>query len=103
MKPECPIGKATQILGSKWTLELMYYLQEHQRFCELQESMGGVNPGTLSQRLKALERVGIIQRRVLDDSQRHVEYIYTDKGQDLLGVLHTLGNWVTNWYPEEVQ
>lgn len=102
MKPNCPIGKATQFLGSKWTLELIYYLQERRRFCELQEIVGGVNPTTLSQRLKTLEEEEIIQRQVVPDAQRHVEYFLTDKGQDLLGVITSLVNWVSNWYPEEV-
>ena len=74
MKPDCPIGKATQFLGSKWTLELIYYLQERRRFCELQEIVGGVNPTTLSQRLKTLEGEEIIQRQVVPDAQRHVEF-----------------------------
>ncbi|MDD2695304.1 MAG: helix-turn-helix domain-containing protein [Anaerolineales bacterium] len=101
MGEKCPIGKAAQLLGSKWTLELLYYLQERQRFGELQESIGGVNPTTLSQRLKALEHEGIVQRAVLPDAQRHVEYVLTDKGQDLLDVFNTLVNWVSRWYPEE--
>ncbi|MCE5207953.1 MAG: transcriptional regulator [Chloroflexi bacterium HGW-Chloroflexi-8] len=101
MNHNCPIGKATQFLGSKWTLELIYYLQERRRFCELQERVGGVNPSTLSQRLKVLEREGVVQRLVVPDSQRHVEYFLTDKGQDLLSVFTSLVNWVSNWYPEE--
>ncbi len=102
MKPNCPIGKATQFLGSKWTLELIYYLQERRRFCELQEIVGGVNPTTLSQRLKTLEGEEIIQRQVVPDAQRHVEYELTKKGRDLLYVFQALGDWISRWYPEEV-
>jgi len=74
---------------------LIYYLQERRRFCELQERVGGVNPRTLSQRLKVLEREGVVQRQVVPDAQRHVEYFLTDS------VFTSLVNWVSNWYPEE--
>ena len=101
MKLDCPIARATPFLGSKWTLELIYYLQERRRFCELQEIMGGVNPATLSQRLKTLEAEEIIYRQVVPDAQRHVEYELTSKGRDLLSVFQELIEWVGRWYPEE--
>ena len=102
MELNCPIARATPFLGSKWTLELIYYLQERRRFCELQEIMGGVNPATLSQRLKTLEAEEIIHRQVIPDAQRHVEYELTPKGRDLLSVYSELIDWVSRWYPEEV-
>lgn len=102
MKLACPIARATSFLGSKWSLELIYYLQERRRFCELQEIMGGVNPTTLSQRLKTLEVEGIIHRQVVPDAQRHVEYELTSKGRDLVNVFRELTEWVSRWYPEEV-
>jgi DNA-binding HxlR family transcriptional regulator len=101
MKPECPISKATPFLGAKWTLELIYYLRERRRFCELQEVAGGLNPATLSQRLKTLEAEQIISRRVIPDAQRHVEYELTPKGKDLLIVYKELIEWTSRWYPEE--
>jgi DNA-binding HxlR family transcriptional regulator len=63
--------------------------------------VGGVNPTTLSQRLKTLESEDIIQREVVPDSQRHVEYELTPKGQDLLCVFKELNGWVSRWYPQE--
>ena len=101
MKLDCPIAKATPFLGAKWTLELIYYLQERRRFCELQEILGGVNPVTLSQRLKTLESEEIISREVVPDAQRHVEYELTPKGKDLMTVYQDLTDWVSRWYPEE--
>ena len=102
MKESCPISKATTFLGVKWTRELIYFLQQHRRFCELQEMMDGLNPTTLSHRLKQLEAEGIIQREVFPDNPRHVEYTLTAKGTDLLAVHEELSNWVSRWYPEEV-
>jgi DNA-binding HxlR family transcriptional regulator len=98
----CPITMAAKILGRKWTLEMIYNLQERKRFCELQEIVGGVNPTTLSQRLKTLEGEEIIHRQVVPDAHRHVEYELTKKGRDLLHVFQALVDWVSRWYPEEV-
>ena len=102
MKISCPISKAASFLGSKWTFELIYSLQERRRFCELQEMMNGLNPSTLTQRLIKLEREQIVQREVIPDSHPHVEYYLTTKGHDLLSVFGELANWVSRWYPEEV-
>ena len=94
MKPECPISKATPFLGAKWTLELIYYLRERRRFCELQEVAGGLNPATLSQRLKTLEAEQIISRRVIPDAQRHVAKI---------AELETANGKATDLYNAEVK
>jgi len=48
----CPITKAAKVLGRKWTLEMIHYLRERKRFCDLQENVGGDNPATLTQRHK---------------------------------------------------
>jgi len=101
MKLTCPIEKATSFLGAKWTMDIIYFLQEPRRFCELQELMGGINPATLTQRLKLLEAEEVLQRSVIPDAQRHVEYTLTPKGKDLLAVYRELSTWVSHWYPEE--
>ena len=97
----CPITKAAKVLGRKWTLEMIYYLRERRRFCELQEIVGGVNPTTLTQRLKVLEQAGIVERYAISNAPRHVEYDLTEKGRDLLSVLYPLEEWVQRWYPVE--
>jgi DNA-binding HxlR family transcriptional regulator len=101
MKLTCPIEKAASFLGAKWTLEIIYFLQEPRRYCELQELLGGINPVTLTQRLKLLEAEGILSREVVPDAQRHVEYELTAKGKDLVAVYQDLSMWVSRWYPEE--
>lgn len=101
MKLNCPIEKATSLLGTKWTLEIIYFLQEPRRYCELQELLGGINLVTLTQRLKLLEAEGILNREVVPDAQRHVEYELSAKGKDLVAVYQDLSMWVSRWYPEE--
>ncbi len=99
----CPISNAANVLGRKWTLEMIYYLRERKRFCELQEIVGGVNPTTLTQRLKVLEQAGIIQRYAISNAPRHVEYDLTEKGRGLLSVLYALEEWVQRWDPMEAR
>lgn len=87
------VRAATEILGDKWTPELLrYFLNEDTvRFCQLQDMVGGINPRTLSARLTQLEETGIIIKSKTDTSR--CEYRLTDKGQDLLPVLQSMQNW----------
>ena len=59
--PLCPVAPAARIIGQKWTLQIVYFLLDGKsvRFCELQDALGGVNPSTLSSRLKMLETADI--------------------------------------------
>lgn len=93
----CPLAYGERILGTRWTMEIVHHLREPKRFCELQELAGGVNPRTLSQRLKALEEEGIIERRSVDNHPFRPEYGLTTKGEDLLPVLDGLAVWVDKW------
>jgi len=81
-------------------LELLYYLQDWRRFCELQGLLTGVPPATLSQRLKILERGGMVQRWEISRAPKHVEYKLTDKGQDLVPMLNAIVEWVKRWEAE---
>lgn len=98
--PLCPVEPAARIIGQKWTLQIVYYLLDGKsvRFCELQDELGGVNPSTLSSRLKMLEEEGLVQRTQISTSPLHVEYSLTDKGRALENVIRTLIQWCNNWY-----
>lgn len=56
------------------------------RFSDLQKSMDGISPKTLSLRLKELESQGIITRKVYPEVPPRVEYTLTDKGKQLEGI-----------------
>ncbi len=100
MTPElvCPVTATARILGARWTLQIIYHLREPRRFCELQDLVGGVNPTTLSQRLKFLEEQGLILRLPISDAPPHVKYELTDKGRDLLPILDSLASWAEKWH-----
>jgi DNA-binding HxlR family transcriptional regulator len=97
----CPITAATDLLGQKWTLLIVHYLNEaapHRlRFCELQQRLGGLNPATLSQRLKLLESEGLVERTEVGNLPLHVEYTLTRKGSDLSPVVENLYEWGQRW------
>jgi DNA-binding HxlR family transcriptional regulator len=93
----CPLASSARILGARWTLEILYNLREPLRFNEIQESVGGINPRTLSQRLKFLEQEGLIGRLSCPDSPFYQEYELTDMGRDLLPVLEALQGWGEKW------
>src|SRR5688572_32666691 len=58
-RAECAATAALTVLGQKWVMRIIRALGERtQRFCELQDALGGANSATLSQRLKLLEDEG---------------------------------------------
>lgn len=93
----CPVSAVTRLLGSRWTMQIIHHLRERRRYCELQELVGAVNPATFTQRLRFLERQGLIARHEDPENARHVEYELTTKGRELLPVLDALANWAKKW------
>lgn len=92
------IKSATEIIGDKWTPQLLrFFLNEDTvRFCQIQDLVGGINPRTLSARLAQLEEQGIITKTYPHSSTR-CDYSLTDKGRDLLPVLHAMESWSTKY------
>lgn len=90
------IASAMQIIGNKWTaLILRDLFSGSKRFCELEKSVGNINPRTLSQRLDDLEENGIITRRSFAEVPPRTEYSLTVKGADLLPILQQMAAWGT--------
>lgn len=95
----CPVDEAARIIGQKWTLQIVHELLDHstRRFCELQEALGGVNPSTLSSRLKMLEEEGLVHRAQVSTIPPHVEYSLTPMGHELRGVIQEITKWSNTW------
>ena len=93
----CPVSAMTRLLGSRWTMQIIHHLRQPRRYCELQDLVGEVNPMTFTQRLRFLERQGLIVRREDPENARHVEYDLTPKGRELLPILDTLAAWAQKW------
>jgi DNA-binding HxlR family transcriptional regulator len=95
----CPVDEAARIIGQKWTLQIVHHLLDRHgcRFCELQEALGGVNPSTLSSRLKMLEEVGLVHRVQVSAIPPHVEYSLTPMGTELRDVIEAVTLWSNHW------
>ena len=92
------IASAMDIIGSKWTALILRDLASGaKRFCELEKSVGSINPRTLSQRLEALERHGIISKQSFAEVPPRSEYQLTKKGRDLVPVLKQMAAWGTKY------
>ena len=97
-RAESAATAALNVLGQKWVLRIVRVLGDRtQRFCELQDALGGANSATLSQRLKLLEDEGLIERRAVSAVPPWVEYSLTEKGSDLSGALDGIDLWAERW------
>lgn len=87
------VKDATQILGDKWTPQILRFLNNgtNMRFCQIQDLAEGINPRTLSARLDSLEKKGIIKKNPTTSSR--CEYCLTDKGYDLVPILNEMTKW----------
>ena len=97
-RSECAATAALNVLGQKWVMRIIRVLGDRtQRFCELQDALGGANSATLSQRLKMLEDEGLIERRAISAVPPWVEYSLTPKGADLRGAIAGIDLWADRW------
>jgi DNA-binding HxlR family transcriptional regulator len=93
------IASAMEIIGNKWTaLILRDLIDKPRRFCELEKSVGNINPRTLSQRLDDLEEHGIVTRRSYAEVPPRTEYTLTKKGLDILPILQQMAAWGTKYH-----
>jgi DNA-binding HxlR family transcriptional regulator len=99
----CPVVHTAELVGGKWTLLLVRDLAAgRSRFCELERSLAGISPRTLSLRLRALEEDGIVERHTYPEVPPRVEYSLTQKGFDLLPIIESMRHYGRRWLCEEV-
>ena len=70
------------------------------RFCELERSLDGISPRTLSLRLRALEEQGIVARHTYPEVPPRVEYALTDKGRALVPLIEDMRAYGRRWLVE---
>ncbi|MDK4740451.1 winged helix-turn-helix transcriptional regulator [Rhizobium sp. LEGMi198b] len=94
--PSC--RKVNEILGrmgDKWTIMAITMLADQpRRFNELKRLIGGISQQMLTRTLKALERDGMVTRKVYPTIPPQVEYSLTDLGRSLSAPLLQLAMWV---------
>ncbi|MCJ8190605.1 winged helix-turn-helix transcriptional regulator [Sphingomicrobium aestuariivivum] len=98
----CPIAKATEILGERWTiLVVRELLMGARRFNELQRGLGDISPTLLTSRLRDLEAHGLVAKRPIP-GQRGKEYHATPACKALLPAIVALGEWGMVWARDQV-
>jgi DNA-binding HxlR family transcriptional regulator len=94
----CPVCKTAEVVCGKWTLLLIRDLAEGSaRFCELERSLEGISPRTLSLRLRALEEEGIVARHTYPEVPPRVEYALTPKGKALVPLVEDMRSYGMRW------
>ena len=90
------------MISGKWTLLIIRDLADSPlRFCELERSLDGISPRTLSLRLRALEGEGIVERQTYPEVPPRVTYALTDKGRALVPLIEDMRTYGRKWLPIE--
>jgi DNA-binding HxlR family transcriptional regulator len=91
----CPVARTLDVIGERWTILILRDLLKKgpQRFQDFQDALAGAAPNTISARLKALERQGLIERRQYSEHPPRLEYHLTERGRSLGPVLGALRDW----------
>ncbi|MFL5826155.1 MAG: winged helix-turn-helix transcriptional regulator [Thermoleophilaceae bacterium] len=94
----CPVCATADLICGKWTILIIRDLAEgRSRFCELERSLEGISPRTLSLRLRALEDEGILTRQTYPEVPPRVEYGLTEKGEALVPVVEAMRTYGREW------
>jgi DNA-binding HxlR family transcriptional regulator len=94
----CPVARTAEIISGKWTLLIIRDLASGvKRFNQLERSLHGISPKTLSERLRSLEEEGIISRQTFAEVPPRVEYSLTEKGRDLVHVVESMRSYGKRW------
>ena len=87
-----------QLLGKRWSALIVQDLMEgRRRFRELLQHLPRINDKVLSQRLKELEQMGVIQRQLFAEVPVRVEYTLTPMGRGLGAVIREMERWDAAW------
>jgi DNA-binding HxlR family transcriptional regulator len=93
----CPVARAAEVLTDRWTLLILRELINGARhFNDLDRGLPGISRSLLAQRLCALVRAGVLERRV-GLRRRATEYALTSAGQALREPIRALGAWGARW------
>jgi DNA-binding HxlR family transcriptional regulator len=97
----CPhFHQAVELVGKRWTGAILYVLIQAPgplRFSEIAHAVPDLSDRLLSERMKELERCGIVERHVSATSPVRVEYALTSRGRDLEPSLAELKGWADRW------
>ncbi len=95
LDPKCPVARTLDIIGERWTILILrdLFLFGPRRFQDLQNSLSGVAPNTISARIKTLMDAGVIERELYSEHPPRAVYSLTQRGLDLKPALLALRDW----------
>ena len=93
--PDSAVARTISVIGSSWTCLILrdFFLHGPRRFQQLQDSLKGIAPNTLSERLRTLEENGVVERRFYSMSPPRAEYVLTAKGRELGPIVRAMRDW----------
>ena len=92
----CPVAMASEVLAERWTLIILReLLTGSRRFNEIRRGVPRLSPTLLKQRLRTLEKAGIVERQ--SGTEGGFDYLLTQAGRDLRPVVHSVGEWGQRW------
>lgn len=94
----CPVAPVVDLVFSRWTTPILWTLNFHgrQRFVELERRITTISPKVLTQRLRQLERDGLVRRTYHAEVPPRVEYEITELGKTLAPLFQHLATWGTS-------
>jgi DNA-binding HxlR family transcriptional regulator len=99
----CPIETTFRIIGKRWTvLIIREILRGNTQFNRFMENIEGISPKVLTERLRELERIGIIKRSVVTEYPIRIEYSLTDMGKGFEPVLLSAASFSMKYMPRTV-
>jgi DNA-binding HxlR family transcriptional regulator len=99
----CPIEATFKIIGKKWAVLIIREMfRGTTQFNRFLESIEGITPKVLTERLRELEKLGIVKRRIISEYPIRVEYGLTDLGKAFEPVLLAAGSFSMRYMPEVV-
>ena len=100
IESSCPCTRAIYLIGSRWNLIIINQLflnNEPMRFNDILKAAHPISSKTLSSKLKYLKNIGIIQRKVIDETPVRIQYSLTEMGLELQTLLDAMRDWSIKW------
>lgn len=100
----CPVARTLDVIGDRWTILVLRDVAHGiTKYSDMLESLAGISPNLLAQRLKRLEKEGVLERSFYSDHPPRAEYKLTKKGRDLMPVLSSMAEWGYQYQLDEAQ
>lgn len=100
---DCPTRRVLDLIGDKWSVLIIGMLEDGpKRFSQLQRSIGGISQKMLTQKLRSLERDGIISRTLYPEVPPRVDYELTPLGETLCAPIEAVRRWAEQHIDEVV-